>query len=437
MTEHQTQPIVALDIGTTKIACIVGQKNSYGKIEILAIGKEESHGVMRGMVSNIDKTVESISKAVAQAEAKSGIKIKDVHVGIAGQHIHSLQHRGILTRDDATQEIGQTDINQLVEDMHKLALNPGERIIHVLPQEYIVDSEQGIKEPIGMCGSRLEANFHIITGQVAAAQNIEKCVEKAGLRMASLILEPLASSAAVLDNEEKEAGVALVDIGGGTTDIAIFQDGIIRHTSVIPFGGDIITEDIKEGCLVMKKQAEALKVRFGSALAMETQENEIISIPGLKGRDPKEISVRNLAHIIQARVEEIFEQVFFEIRSSGYANKLIGGIVLTGGGSQLKHLKQLVEFTTGFDTRIGYPIEHLSNSDVEHVKHPMFATGVGLIINGDAEVLASEDEPVATNEEPVNDEQEMEEVEDMTKPDKAWWKSLMDKADTFFQEDIN
>jgi cell division protein FtsA len=437
MIDSTEKLIVALDIGTTKIACIVGRKNDYGKIEILAIGREESHGVMRGMVSNIDKTVKSIQKAVAQAEAKAGIKIKTVHVGIAGQHIRSLQHRGILTRQQPTLEIDQKDINKLVEDMHMLALNPGEKIIHVLPQEYIVDNEQGIKEPIGMCGSRLEANFHIITGQVAAAQNIEKCVNKAGLRMASLILEPLASAAAVLDKEEKEAGVALVDIGGGTTDIAIFQDGIIRHTSVIPFGGNIITDDIKEGCLVMKKQAEALKLRFGSALAMETQENEIVSIPGLKGREPKEISVRNLAHIIQARVEEIFEQVYFEIRSSGYANKLIGGIVLTGGGSQLKHLKQLVEYTTGYDTRIGFPTEHLAQSDVDMIKHPMFATGVGLMINGDAEESVSEQEEVIDQMDGEEAHEEEHFVEDKTQPRKNWWRKLVDTADEFFQEDIN
>lgn len=437
MIDSKEKLIVALDIGTTKIACIVGRKNDFGKIEILAIGREESHGVMRGMVSNIDKTVESIQKAVAQAEAKSGIKIKDVHVGIAGQHIRSLQHRGIHTRQQPTIEIDQNDINRLVEDMHMLALSPGEKIIHVLPQEYIVDNEQGIKEPIGMCGSRLEANFHIITGQVAAAQNIEKCINKAGLKMASLILEPLASAAAVLDKEEKEAGVALVDIGGGTTDIAIFQDGIIRHTSVIPFGGNIITDDIKEGCLVMKKQAEALKVRFGSALAMETQENEIVSIPGLKGREPKEISVRNLAHIIQARVEEIFEQVYFEIRSSGFSNKLIGGIVLTGGGSQLKHLKQLVEYTTGYDTRIGFPTEHLAQSEVEMIKHPMFATGVGLMINGDAEESATEEEEVLEEAESNDEAVEETVIEDKTLPRKNWWRNLVDTADKFFQEDIN
>ena len=302
--------------------------------------------------------------------------------------------------------------------MHKLLLPPGEKIIHVLPQEFIVDNEQGIKDPIGMAGNRLEANFHIITGKVAAAQNIEKCVTKAGLRMSGLILEPIASAASVLGEDEKEAGVALVDIGGGTTDIAIFQDGIIRHTAVIPFGGNIITEDIKDGCLVMKKQAEQLKVRFGSALAMETQENEIVSIPGLKGREPKEISIRNLSHIIQARVEEIFEQVYFEIKCSGFANKLIGGIVLTGGGSQLRHIKQLVEYTTGLDARVGFPTEHLARGFTEEVKHPMYATSIGLLLKGYQEVRNGNTLIDIEENTPVEEPQE----EDLTKPKKLWWR---------------
>ncbi len=371
--------IVGLDIGTTKICALVTRKDESGKTEVLGIGKALSHGVMRGEVANIDKTVKSIIQAVQEAEKQSGIEIKDVHVGIAGQHIKSMQHRGILTREDPQSEICREDIKSLIRDMHKLAMNPGERIIHVLPQEFFVDSLPAKSDPIGMCGSRLEANFHIITGRVAAAQNIERCIEKSGLHLSGLILEPLASAASVLDEDEKEAGVALVDIGGGTTDLAIFQDGIIRHTCVIPFGGNIITEDIKDGCKIMKNQAEQLKVRFGSALAVEAKENQIISIPGLKGRPPKEISLRNLANIIQARMEEIFEQVYFEIKASGYAKKLNAGIVITGGGSQLKSIKQLVEYVTGLDARIGYPIEHLAPGYSEQLKHPMFATGIGLV----------------------------------------------------------
>ena len=374
--------VVGLDIGTTKIAAIVGRRNEYGKVEILGIGKSESIGVTRGVVANIEKTVQSIRAAVEEAEQKSGVNIRVVNVGIAGQHIKSIQHRGNIMRNTLEDEIHQEDIDVLVENMYKLVMQPGEEIIHVIPQEYIVDKEPGIKDPIGMSGICLEANFHIITGQVAAAKNIHKCVSKAGLEVAELILEPLASSDAVLSDEEKEAGVVLVDIGGGTTDIAIFQDGIIRHTAVIPFGGNVITEDIKEGCTIIRSQAEALKIKFGSALASENKDEEIVSIPGLRGRDPKEISLKNLASIIQARMEEIVEHIYYEIKNSGYEKKLIAGIVITGGGAQLKHVAQLTEFTTGMDTRIGYPNEHLAKNVSEEIASPMFATGVGLVIKG-------------------------------------------------------
>lgn len=378
----KSEYIAGLDIGTTKICAMVGRKNEHGKIEIVGMGKAESHGVRRGIVANIDKTVAAIKKAIQDAEDNSGVPIKNVYVGIAGQHIKSLQHRGILTRDNIDNEISREDIRKLTDDMRRLVVAPGDRIIQVLPQEFIVDNEPGIKDPIGMCGVRLEANFHIITGQIAAAQNIIKCVEKAGYNMVDMILEPLASSDAVLSEEEKEAGTVLVDIGGGTTDIAIFQDGIIRHTQVIPYGGNIITEDIKEGCQVMTEQAEALKLRFGSALSNEAQTNEVVSIPGLRGRAPREISVINLAHIIQSRMEEIIEDIDHEIKISGFRNKLIGGIVLTGGGSMLKHISQQVQYITGLDARVGLPIEHITANKIEDVKHPMYSTCIGLILKG-------------------------------------------------------
>ena len=390
--------IVGLDIGTTKIACLVGRKTDHGKIEILGIGKAPSLGVTRGVVSNIEKTVQSIRAAVEEAESKSGIEIKVVNVGIAGQHIKSLQHRGMITRDSIDEEISQKDVDELIEDMYKLVMMPGEEIIHVLPQEYIVDRQPGIKDPIGMSGVQLEANFHIITGQMAAAKNIFKCVSKAGLEVAELVLEPLASSSAVISNEEKEAGVALVDIGGGTTDIAIFHDGIIRHTAVIPFGGNVITEDIKEGCTIMHRQAELLKTKFGAAVTQTNQDNEVVCIPGLRGRDPKEISVMNLANIINARMSEILEHIYYEIKNSGFEKKLIGGIVVTGGGSQLKHMNQLIEFTTGMDSRVGYPNEHLSSNTNINVTSPLFATGVGLVAKGfeKFELLKSRNEKINT-----------------------------------------
>jgi cell division protein FtsA len=389
LTQEKSSPIVVgLDIGTTKICAIVGRRNKNGKIEVLGIGKAESAGVTRGVVSNIDKTVQGIVQAVDIASSQSNVEIKVVNVGIAGQHIKSLQHRGLITRRDLDNEISRKDIDKLIEDMFNLVMPPGEGIIHVIPQEFTIDGEPGIKDPIGMAGVRLEANFHIISGQTAAIKNIVKCVNKASLETVDLILEPLASSESVLSEEEKEAGVVLVDIGGGTTDIAIFHEGVIRHTAVIPFGGNSITEDIREGCSVMRNIAEQLKVRFGSALAEENKENEIVCVPGLRGREPKEISVKNLAFVIQARMEEIVEHVYYEIKASGYEKKLIGGIVVTGGGAQLKHLSQLVEFVTGLDCRIGYPNEHLAKNEVlpknvyEDLQSPMYATGIGLLIKG-------------------------------------------------------
>lgn len=373
--------VVGLDIGTTKIAAIVGYKNAHGKVEILSVGKAESLGVQRGVVANIEQTIESIKAAIRVASDKANIDIEEVIVGIAGQHIKSMQHRGMVTRRSLEDEVSQSDVDQLIDNMHRLVMSPGEEIIHVIPQEYIIDNEGGIRNPIGHSGIRLEGNFHIITGHVSAVKNIFKCVDRAKLKTVDLHLEPLASADAVLSDEEKEAGVVLIDIGGGTTDVAIFYDGIIRHTAVIPFGGNIISEDIKEGCGIIKTQAEQLKMRFGSALAQENQLNEVISIPGLRGRPHKEISVNTLAQIIQARMEEILEFVLFEIKNSGFERKLAGGIVVTGGGSQLKHLPQLVMLTTGMDCRIGTPNEHLAGADDE-LKNPMYATGVGLVMKG-------------------------------------------------------
>ncbi len=262
---------------------------------------------------------------------------------------------------------------------------PGEEIIHVLPQDFKVDGQAEIKTPIGMYGGRLEANFHVVVGQVSSIRNIGRCIKSAGLELGNITLEPLASADAVLSQEEKEAGVALIDIGGGTTDLAIFKDGIIRHTAVISFGGNVITEDIKEGCSIIEKQAELLKTKFGSAWPGENKENEIVSIPGLRGREPKEITLKNLSKIIHARVVEIVEQVFLEIKNYGHEEskkKLIAGIVLTGGGAQLKHIKQLVEYITGMDTRIGYPNEHLASNSDSELSSPLYATVVGLLMKG-------------------------------------------------------
>ncbi len=399
--EHE-KLAVGLDIGTTKIVAMLGTKNEYGKLEIVGVGKSKSQGVHRGVVNNITQTIQSIQAATQEAEAVSGKKIDSVVVGIAGQHIRSLQHSDYITRSNPDAVIDEADIERLKNQVFKLVMLPGEEIIHVLPQEYKVDGQAEIKEPIGMYGGRLEANFHVVVGQVSSIRNIMRCVKSAGLDFGGITLEPLASADAVLSQEEKEAGVALIDIGGGTTDLAIFKDGIIRHTAVIPFGGNVITEDIKEGCSIIEKQAELLKIKFGSAWPGENKDNEIVSIPGLRGRDPKEITLKNLSKIIHARVQEIIEQVYAEIKNYGHEEqkkKLIAGIVLTGGGSQLKHLKQLVEYITGMDTRIGYPNEHLAGDTDKTMTSPLYATAVGLVMNAAANQLPPLDEA----EEPVGE----------------------------------
>ena len=375
---------VGLDIGTTKIVAMIGKKNEYGKLEILGVGKAKSLGVARGVVNNITQTIQSIQQAVLEAENKSGYKIKNVVVGIAGQHIRSIQHSDYIIRNNAEEVISVDDIQILIDQVNKLAMLPGEEIIHVLPQEFKIDGQTEIKEPIGMYGGRLESSFHVVVGQAASIRNVGRCILSSGIELSGLTLEPLASADAVLSQEEKEAGVALIDIGGGTTDLAIFKDGIIRHTAVIPFGGNVITDDIKEGCSIIEKQAELLKVKFGSAWPGENKDNEIVSIPGLRGREPKEISLKNLSKIIHARVVEIIEQVFTEIKDYGHEDprkKLIAGIVLTGGGAQLNHIKQLVEYITGMDTRIGYPNEHLAGNSDEEISSPLYATAVGLVMN--------------------------------------------------------
>jgi len=374
--------VVGLDIGTTKICVVVGRRNEYGKLEILGMGKAVSEGVIRGVVTNINTTVSAITKAVKEAEEQSGVDIRSVNVGIAGQHIKSSTHHGVIVRNTREDEITVDDISRLTNDMYKTVMPFGSEIIHVMPQDYTVDYESGVKDPVGMSGIRLEADFHVITAQTTAINNIKKCVTRAGLEIENLILEPIASSLAALSDEEKEAGVVLVDIGGGTTDVAIFYDNIIRHTAVIPFGGNIITSDIKDGCTVMQNQAELLKTKFGKALPDMADPNEIIAIPGLRNRAPKEISIRNLSHIIGARMEEIIEMVYSEILASGYDKKLAGGIVITGGGSQLQFVKQLFELVSGMDARIGFPNEHLGKCKIEAIKSPMYSTAIGLVLNG-------------------------------------------------------
>lgn len=374
--------IAAIDIGTTKIVAIIGRKTASGKLEVLGMGKSPSKGVKRGVVLNIEETASAIQDAVDVAEEKSGLKFKDVFVGIAGQHIRSVRNRGYRNIVGIEPEITQQDVDALHQDMFNIPIGAGEEIIHVIAQNYKVDNETGVRKPIGMSGKRLEANFHIVIGQIASMKNVKKCVERVGMNVKRLILEPLASSDAVLTSDEKEAGVALIDIGGGTTDIAVYHDGIICHTAVIPFGGNVVTKDIKEGCSILHRYAESLKIQYGSALGDIAQDDKVVTIPGISGRDKKEISFKSLANIIQARMEEIIDAILYEIENSGYSDKLGAGIALTGGGALLKYLPQLVKFKTGFDVRIGFPNEHFSGSVSPEMNRPMFATSIGLILKG-------------------------------------------------------
>ena len=384
MHNEQQPIIVGLDIGTTKIAAIAGRKNEFGKLEIIGFGRANSNGVKHGQVLNIDETIKAIRMALDNCYASNpNLEIGEVYVGIAGHHIKSLQTRGDIVRHQTDEEITQREIDQLVADQYKTYIPAGDQIIDVIPQEFTVDNFQNIPNPIGYGGVKVGANFHIITGDKNAIRNINRAVEKSGLNTKDLVLQPLASAAAVMGHEDLEAGVAIVDIGGGTTDLAVFYEGILKHTAVIPFGGENITNDIKTGLGVLKTQAEQMKVQFGSALANEAKANAFITIPGLRGMPAKEISVKNLANIIQARMSEIMDFVTYHLKQVGLDNRVLnGGIVLTGGGSQLKHLIQLTEYVTGLNARIGYPTEHLTAGHIEELARPTYATCIGLILKG-------------------------------------------------------
>lgn len=378
------QPIiVGLDIGTTKVAAIAGRKNEFGKLEILAFGRVESAGVKHGVVMNIDQCIRSIEQAIEKClESNTELDINEVYVGIAGQHIKSLQTRGDRVRSNSDDVICKEDIDLLVRDQYKTYIPAGDQIIDIVPQEFIIDSTPNVLEPIGMNGVKIGANFHVITGDKNAIRNIKRCVDKSNLTTRDLVLQPLASAAAVMNDEDMEAGVAIVDIGGGTTDMAVFYDGILKHTAVIPYAGVNITDDIRMGLGVLRAQAEQMKIQFGTALAAEANDNQFITIPGLRGLQPKEISVKNLAHIIQARTQEILDYVLLHLKQIGLDKRLYGGIILTGGGAQMKHIIQLTEYTTGLGARIGYPNEHLAGGYAESLMNPMYSTCIGLILRG-------------------------------------------------------
>ena len=380
--EGKPQFVAAIDVGTTKIVTLLGKRNENRKLEIEGFSRSDSKGIRRGEVLNPEEASNVVRDTIIDLQKRTGIIFSEVFVGIAGQHIRIVKSRNYINRASYDDSITADDIEQLKRDAGNIALDEGKEIIHILPQSYIVDNETDISNPIGMLGKRLEANYNIVVGNIDSIKRIRKCIHQTGLTIKEVVLEPLASSDAVLYDEEREAGVALVDIGGGTTDVAVFYDKVLRHSAVIPYGGFVVTRDVKEACGLNEQVAEEVKLQFGMALSDAAEENKVIVIPTkIPGREPKEISIRTLAHIIQARMEEIIDGIMFEIENSGCADKLGCGIVITGGGSMLRHLKELFRFRTGMDVRIGYPGEHLAG-DSDNINEPGYATGVGLLMKG-------------------------------------------------------
>ncbi len=373
--------VVGLDIGTSKVCAIVAARDSdIGDVHILGIGHAPSDGLNRGVVVNIEKTVRSIEMAIGQAQSQSGVAIESVSVGIAGDHIQSSPGRGVVTISNSDRIITREDVERLLLDARRVNMPSDRRILHVIPQEYIIDGQDGIYDPVGMSGLRMEASVHIVTGLVTAAQNIFRCVERTGLRVDDIVLEPLASSYAILDDDEKEVGVAVVDIGGGTTDIAVFEDKTIRHTSVIGIAGRMVTDDIRKGLGIIAEQAEQIKREYGCALESTILNDEIFMIPGIGGRKPMEISKRILCQIIQPRMEEILEFVLVELRKSGYLRRLSAGVVLTGGGALLRGSAELAQQVLGMPVKIGIPSGIGGAALAPEVESPIYATGVGLVI---------------------------------------------------------
>lgn len=427
VVDNKQKHIAAIDIGTTKIVAIIGSVSENGKVSILGMGKSVSKGVRRGIVLNIDETANAIKDAVAIAQKQSKLNFHEVYVGIAGQHIKSMKNNGSISIQANDGEITQEDVDRLIAEMYNVGLENGEEIIHVIPQSYTVDKEVGVKQPIGMFGNRLHGNFHIVIGESAAVKYMHKSVERAGLKIKGLILEPLASASAVITEDEKEVGVAIIDIGGGTTDMAVYYDGILRHTAVIPFGGDIITRDIRDATSIIYRQAEKLKVQFGTALGDAAPDNHVVSVPGVGGREPKKISVKFLSKIIQARMEEIIDVIYFELENSGYFKKLGAGITITGGGAMLTYLKQLLSFKTTLDVNIGYPHRYLE-TDNDNINLPMYSTSIGLLLTG----YLSQKNGLCID---TNDEENIEEqFEEQVDEEQAEDRGLVKKFGKIFKE---
>ncbi|NVK21013.1 MAG: cell division protein FtsA [Kangiellaceae bacterium] len=383
--------IVGLDIGTSKVVAIVGEVGADDTVDIIGIGSHPSRGLKKGVVVNIESTVASIQRAIEEAELMAGCQIHSVYTGIAGSHIKSLNSHGIVAIKD--NEVGQSDVERVIDAAKAVAIPADQKILHVLPQEFIIDNQEGIREPVGMSGVRLEAKVHMVTGAVSAAQNITKCVARCGLETEDVILEQLASSYAVLTDDEKELGVCLIDIGGGTTDIAIFTGGAIRHTAVIPIAGDQVTNDIAVALRTPTQFAEEIKIKYACALRQLTNLEETIEVPSVGDRQPRRLSRQILADVVEPRYSELFELVHAEIRRSGFESIIAAGIVITGGGSKMEGVIELAEEVFHMPVRQGMP-QHIKGL-VDVVKNPIYATGVGLLLYGKDDVGHSRERNVS------------------------------------------
>ena len=374
-TKEDKNTIVALDVGTSKIVVIVAELQSDGILKIIGLGQHISKGLRRGVVINIESTMQAIQRAIEEAELMADCKIKDVYTGIAGSHIQSLNAHGMVMVKDS--EVSQMDVDRVIETAQAISLPPDQQVLHILTQEFIVDNQHDIREPLGMSGMRLEVKVHIVSGAITAAQNIIKCIKRSGLEVVELILQPIASSEAVLTKDEKELGVCLVDIGGGTTDIAIIKNGSIQHTAVIPIAGDQITNDIAVAFRTPTQSAEDIKILHGSAVSYMASANEIIAIPLVDGCDPKKITTEVLAQVIEPRITELYELVRNELHRSRMGNAIASGIVITGGSSMMKGMINLGETVFNMPVRIGVPRD--VDGLLQVVENPRYATGIGLL----------------------------------------------------------
>ncbi|MBI4735360.1 MAG: cell division protein FtsA [candidate division NC10 bacterium] len=377
-----TGVVVGLDIGTTKVCAIVAEKNGDGVVDVIGLGHSPSRGLRKGVVVNIEATVDSIRRALEDAELMAGVEIRSAFVGIAGGHIKGINSRGVIAIAGKNREVTRQDIERVIDAAKAVALPVDREVIHVLPQEFMIDDQGGIREPLGMSGIRLEAEVHIVTGAVASAQNIIKCANKAGLEVQDIVLQQLASSEATLTPEEKELGCVLVDVGGGTTDVAVFVEGSVYHTAVLAVGGDLLTNDIAIGLRTPHPEAESLKRKYGCALASMTRPDEKIEVPSVGGRRPRVLSRQTLCEIIQPRLEELFSLVDREVRRAGYVGRVNGGVVVTGGSSIMEGVPELAEQVFDMPVRRGIPRGVGGLTDV--ISSPMYATGVGLGLYGAA-----------------------------------------------------